>query len=63
MRYVKNYIPEFSQYYYKIGHSDTSLGMVYDKLPYDINSIINVAWPEKVDTIGTLSTKISYLRK
>ena len=41
MRYLENYIAEFSQYYYKIGHNETNLGMFYDKLPYPINSIIN----------------------
>ena len=41
MRFLKNYIAEFSQYYYKIGYNDINLGMFYDKLPYPINSIIN----------------------
>ena len=41
MTYLENYIAEFSQYYYKIGHNETNLGMFYDKLPYPINSIIN----------------------
>ena len=41
MRFLENYIAEFSQYYYKIGHNDINLGMFYDKLPYPINSIIN----------------------
>ena len=41
MRYLKNYIAEFSQYYYKIRHNETNLGMLYDKLSYPINSIIN----------------------
>ena len=40
MRYLKNYIAEFSHYYYKIGHNEINLGMFYDKLPYPINSII-----------------------
>ena len=41
MRYLKNYIAEFSQYYYKIGHNETNLGMLSDKLSYSINFIIN----------------------
>jgi len=41
MRYLENYITKFSQYYYKIGHNKTKLGMFYDKLPNPINSIIN----------------------
>ena len=41
MRYLENYIAEFSQYYYKIRHNETNLGMFYDKLSYPINSIIN----------------------
>ena len=47
MRYMKNYIAEFSQYNYKIGHNETKIGMFYDKLPYPISSIINekyIAW-------------------
>ena len=66
MRYLENYIAEFSQYYYKIGHNETNLGMFYDKLPYPINSIINekyIAWLEKADVVDTLGTRISYLRK
>jgi len=66
MRFLENYIAEFSQYYYKIGHNDINLGMFYDKLPYPINSIINekyVSWLEKADIFDTLGTKISYLRK
>ena len=39
MRYLQNYITEFSQYYYKIGHNETNLGKFYDKLPYPINLI------------------------
>ena len=27
IRYLENYIAEFSQYYYKIGHNQTNLGM------------------------------------
>ena len=52
MRYLKNYIAEFSQYYYKIGHNNINLGMFYDKLSYPINSIINekyITWLEKAD--------------
>ena len=41
MRYLENYITEFSQYYYKIIHSETNLGMLYDKIPYPINFIMN----------------------
>ena len=41
MRYLKNYIAEFSQYYCKIGHNETNLGMFYDELSYPINFIIN----------------------
>ena len=66
MRYLKNYIAEFSQYYYKIGHNETNLGMFYDKLPYPINSIMNekyIAYIEWADVIDTLGSRISYLRK
>jgi len=41
MRYLGNYIVEFSQYYYKIEFNETNLGIFYDKLPYPFNSIIN----------------------
>ena len=56
MRYLKNYIPKFSQYYYKIvynetiGYNETELSMFYANLSYPINSIINekyIAWLEK----------------
>ena len=40
MRYLKNYMAKFSQYYYKIGYNETNFGMFYDKLSYPINSII-----------------------
>ena len=66
MRYLKNYIAEFSQYNYKIGHNDTNLGMFYDKLPYPIKSMISekyITWLENVDVIDILGTRISYLRK
>jgi len=66
MRYLENYIAEFSQYYYKIGHNETNLGMFYDKLPYPINSIINkkyMTWFERTDVVDTLGSRISYLRK
>ena len=66
MRFLENYIAEFSQYYYEIRHNDINPGMLYDKLPYPINSIINelyMTWLEKVDVIDTLCTRISYLRK
>lgn len=62
MRYLKNYIAEFSQYYYKIGHNDTNLGMVYDKLSFIINEKY-IAWFERADVIDTLGSKISYSRK
>ena len=29
MRYLKNYVAEFSQHYYKIGHNETSLGIFF----------------------------------
>ena len=66
MRYLEIYIAKFSQYYYKIGHNENNLGMFYDKLTYPINSIINekyIAHMERVDVIGTLSSRISYIRK
>ena len=67
MRYLENYIAEFSQYYYKIGHNKTNnLGVFYDKLSYPRKSIINekyIAWVEKTDVIDTVGTRISYLRK
>jgi len=65
MRYLKNYIAEFSPYYYKKGHNDTNLGMVHDKLPYPIHSILNekyITWLEKTDAIDTHGTRISSLR-
>ena len=61
MRYLKNYIAEFSQYYYKIGHYGTNIGMFHDKFPYVINSIINekyIAWLECANVIDTLSSRI-----
>ena len=66
MRYLKNYIAEFSQSYYKIWHNETNLGMFYDKLSYSINSIINekyIAWLEQADVVDTFDSKISYLRR
>ena len=66
MRYLENYAIEFSQYYYKIGHTETNLDMFYEKLAYPINSIINekyIVWLERADDIDTLSLRISYLRK
>ena len=66
MRYLKNYIAEVSQYYYKIGHNETNLGMFYDKLPYPTNFIINekhIAYLERVDVIDTLGSRISCPRK
>ena len=61
-----NYIAEFSQYCYKIGHNEINLGVFYDKLSYPINSIINekhIAWLERADVIDILGSRISYLRK
>ena len=61
MRYLENYITEFRQYYYKIGHNETNLGISYDKLPYPINSIINekcITWLEKTNVINTLGTRM-----
>ena len=66
IRYLKNCIDEFSQYYYKIGHNETNLGMFYDKLSYPINSIINekyIAYLKRANVIDTLGSRISYLRK
>ena len=66
MRYLKNYIVEFSQYYYKIGHNETNFGMLYDKLSYPINSIINekyIAYLERANIIDTFDSRICYLRK
>ena len=66
MRFLENYIAEFSQYYYKIGHNDINLGKFYDKLPYPINSIINekyMAGLEKANVFDTLGTRIFYIRK
>ena len=66
MMFLENYTAEFSQYYYKIGHNEITLGMFYDKLPYPINSIINekyITGLEKTDVFDTLGTRISYLRK
>jgi len=63
---MKSYIPEFSQYYYKIGLNKTNLGMFYDKLSYPINFIINekyIIYLERADVIDTLSSRITYLRK
>jgi len=66
IRYMKNYITKFIQYYYKIGYNKTNFGMFYDKLPCLINFIINekyIAWLEKVNAIDTIDLRISYLRK
>ena len=66
MRYLENFIAEFSQYYYKIRHNGINLGMFYDKLSYPINSIINekyITRLEKADVFDTRGTRISYLRK
>ena len=66
MRYLKNYITELSQYYYKIGHNEANLSMFYDKLSYPINSIINekyIARLGRTNVINTLCSRISYLRK
>ena len=66
MRYLENYLAQFSQYYYKIEHNKINLGMFYYKLSYSINSRINekyITWLEKADVIDTLGSRISYLRK
>ena len=66
MRYLKNYIAEFSQYYYKIRHNETNLDMFYNKLSYPINFIINekyIAYLERADIVDTLGSRIFYLRK
>jgi len=66
LRYLENCIGKFSQYYYKIGHNETNLGMFYDKLPYPISSIINekyIAWLEHANAIDAHGSRISYLRK
>ena len=66
MRCLKNYIAEFSQYCYKIGHNEINLGMFYDKLPYPINFLINekcIIYLERADIIDTLDSRISHLRK
>ena len=50
MRYLENYIAEFSLYYYKIGHNDPNFGTFYGRLPYPINFIINkkyITWLKK----------------
>ena len=54
MRFLENYIAEFSQYHYKIGHNDINLSMFYDKLPRPINSIINekyMTWLKKANVL------------
>jgi len=66
MRHLENYIAEFSQYYYKIGHNETNLSMFYDKLPCPINSIITekyMVWFKWTDVVHTLGSKFSYLQK
>ena len=66
MRYLENYIIEFSQYCYKIERNETNLGMFYDKLSYPINSIINekyMTWLERTDVVDTIDSRIFYLRK
>jgi len=62
MRYLEHYIVEFSWYYYKISHNETS--MFYDKLLYPMNFIINekyIVWLQKVNVIDILEIGISYL--
>ena len=61
MRFLENYIAEFSQYYYKIGHNDINLGMFYDKLPYPINSIINV--PSRLTAASGGTACLEHLRR
>jgi len=61
VRDLQKYIAKFSQYYYKIGHNKTNLGMFYDKLPYPTNSAINekyIAWDGKMDVIEILTIRI-----
>lgn len=41
MKYLENYIYEFTHYYYKIGHNDQNMLLCFDKLPFPINAIIN----------------------
>ena len=65
-RYLKNFITEFGQYYYKIRYNENNLGMFYNKLSYPMNYIIKekyVTWFEKVDVIDALGIRISYIRK
>ena len=65
MRYLKNYIAEFSKYYYKIGHSETNLGTFYDKLSCPINSIINekyIVWLKRVDVIDTFGSRYLWFK-
>ena len=65
MRFLENYIAEFSQYYYKIEHNETNLRIFYDKFSYPINFIINekyMAWLERTD-VDTLGSRIFYLQK
>ena len=60
MRYLENYIIEFSQYSCKIGHNEANLGIVYDKLPYSIIFISMkkyIVWLEKVDIIDALGAE------
>ena len=66
MRYWNNYIAKLGQYYYKIGHNETNLSMLYDKLSYPINFIINekyMASLARTNLVDTLDSRISYLRK
>jgi len=65
MRCLEEYVTEFNQYYYKIGHNETNLGIFYYK-PYPINLTINekyVTWLENAHVIDTLGTRIFYIRK
>jgi len=66
LRYLKNYIAEFSQYYYQIGHNETNISMFYDKFSYPINFISNekyIAYLERANVIDILGSSVSYLRK
>jgi len=66
MRFLENYIVEFSQYYYKIGHNEINLGTFYNKLPYPMNSIMNEKYMtqlEKPHVFDILGIRISYLKK
>lgn len=37
IEYIKNYICEYSYYFYKLGNNKNKLVMFFHKLPYSIN--------------------------